>query len=289
MTLIARLAESFAEHVTRWDLATAAARGKRLGRLAYRVDRRHRRVALSNLRRAFPERDDAWHERTARGSFEQMGRTAMEFLWSPRIIDRPIDQIVRTDERMTQVNDSLDAGQGLILATAHFGNWELVGVALAKLGVPLVSIARPLDDAGLDQLVNQRRTCTGARVIPKSNAFRPALRALRAGSALAVLVDQNTLPPDAVFVPYFDRLAATTRAVAQLHLRSGAPIVPMFAVPHDDHYRLAIDRPITATTADHDEAILEITATITACVERHVRSCPQAWLWMHDRWRERPQ
>ncbi len=288
MTILSRLVEAVGGRVTGWDLPTAAARGMSLGRLAYRLDRRHRQVALSNLRRAFPDRDDAWHVRTTRGSFEQMGRTALELLWSPQLVNRPVEEIIRTDDNMAYFNEVLEAGNGAIIATAHFGNWELMGVALAKLGVPLISIARPLDDAGLDRLVTKLRTCTGARVLPKRNAFRPALRELRSGSVLAILVDQNTLPPDAVFVPYFDRLAATTPAVAQLHLRSGAPIFPMFAVPCDDHYRLAIDSPITDARVAQDEAILEITAAITASIERHVRARPEAWLWMHDRWRRRP-
>ncbi|HJO02589.1 MAG TPA: lysophospholipid acyltransferase family protein, partial [Acidobacteriota bacterium] len=174
------------------------------------------------------------------------------------------------------------------LVSAHYGNWELVGVALAKMGVPLVSIARPLDDRRLDRLVTQLRSCTGARVLPKRNAFRPALRALREGCALAILADQNTLPPEAVFVPYFDRLAATTPAVAQFHLRSGAPILPVFGMPSGDHYRLAIDPPIETPASTHAEPVLKITTSITARIEHYVRACPEAWLWMHDRWRERP-
>lgn len=288
VTLVARLAETVAARVPQWDLATAAARGKGLGRLAYRLDRRHRARALSNLRRAYPDRDRAWHEHTALASFEQMGRTALELLWSPRLVDHPVEQIIRPDDGMAHFERALNAGNGAILAGAHYGNWELAGVALAKLGVPLVSIARPLDDSRLDQLVTRLRSCTGARVLPKHNAFRPALRALRAGSVLAILADQNTLPPEAVFVPYFDRLAATTPAVAQFHLRSNAPILSMFAVPHDDHYRLAIDPPIEVSTSGDDDAVLKITAAVTARIERYVRACPEAWLWMHDRWRERP-
>lgn len=288
MTLVARLAETVAARAPHWDLATATARGKRLGRLAYRLDRRHRETALRNLRQAYPDRHQAWYEFTARASFEQVGRTATELLWSPRLIDHPVEQIIRPDDGMIHFEKALDAGNGVILVGAHYGNWELAGVALAKRGVPLVSIARPLDDSRLDQLVTRIRSCTGARVLPKHNAFRPALHALRAGSVLAILADQNTLPPEAVFVPYFDRLAATTPAIAQFHLRSGAPILPMFAVPHDDHYRLAVDPPIETSASDHDDAVLEITAAVTARIEHYVRASPGAWLWMHDRWRQRP-
>ena len=284
MTLVGRLAETLAARVPKWDLATATARGKGLGRLAYRLDRRHRDTALSNLRRAYPDRDQTWHERTAQASFEQMGRTALELLWSPRLVDHPVEQVIRPDDSMALFEETLRAGNGAILAGAHYGNWELVGVALAKLGVPLVSIARPLDKPWLDQLITGLRTSTGARVLPKHNAFRPALRALREGSVLAILADQNTLAPEALFVPYFDRLAATTPAVAQFHLHSDAPILPMFAVPYDDHYRLAIDPPVETSASEHDDAVLEITARI----EHYVRACPEAWLWMHDRWRERP-
>lgn len=287
MSVASRLARILAARAQRWSFATATARGRMLGRAAYVLDRRHRGVALANLRRAFPERDAAWHAGIARGAFEQAGRTVLETLWSARLAAGDLEAVFRPGD-LERVRAALAAGRGAILPTAHFGNWELVGVVLGLLGMPLVSIARPLDDAALEEQITALRTRTGAAVVAKQDAVRGALRALRAGSPVAVLMDQNTQRHEAVFVPFFGRPAATAPLVAHLHLRTGAPVLPAFAVPEGPGYRLAVEEPVTVATADRVAAVTEVTAAVTRTIERQVRAHPEAWLWMHDRWREQP-
>lgn len=290
MSLPARLLRLLSRRARRWEPSTAAGRGRALGRVAWRLDRRHRRVATRNLARAFPDRPAAWRKRVAIGAFEQLGRTAMELLWSPALQDRAADEMIRVDG-MEHVSRALDDGAGVILSSAHFGNWELVGLALARRGLPLRSVARPLDDPDLDRFLTELRTRTGGRIISKDRAVRGCLAALRGGEAVAILTDQNTLRSHAVFVPYFGIPAATTPLVAQLHLRTGAPILPAFAVPREHGYRLVVETPLRSAngaSGDRREAVVEITAALTARVEHWARSRPEAWLWMHDRWRTRP-
>lgn len=288
MSIAAFLAERFAARVQGWTREQARRRGEALGRLALRLDRRHRNVALRNLERAFPERDAAWRAEVARASFAQAGRTVTEILWSPRLAQLPVGQFAIGDgvERLVEASRR---GTGALLVGSHFGNWELAGFVLPRLGVPLVSVARPLDDPRLDAMLLAFRTATGAGIIPKQEAVRGALRALRAGKVVAILNDQNTLRREAVFVPYFGKLAATTPLAAHLHLRSGAPMFPGFTVPEGDGYRIVIEpRLEVATSSDRDQAVLAITAAITSRIEHWARRHPEAWLWMHDRWRERP-
>jgi KDO2-lipid IV(A) lauroyltransferase len=279
--------ELLARRVPQWPHARAARRGAALGRWLWRLDRRHRQVAEANLALAFPDLPSRWHRDTARASYEQMGRTAMEMLWSPRLASTPLDSIA-LDDQVGRLLEAVRSGTGALLVSAHFGNWELIAVALAQLGVPLVSVARPLDDPGLERILLRLRTRTGAEVLPKQNAVRGALRALAEGKVVAVLNDQNTLRREAVFVPFFGRLAATSPLVAHLHLRSGAPIFPGFAVPDGERYRVRIEPQLDAVAGARSEAVVEITAAITRTIEAQVRQQPGAWLWMHDRWRERP-
>ena len=287
MSFLSTGIELLAGRVARWPHARAASRGAALGRLLHRLDRRHRAVAEANVAFAFPEQPEHWHQRVARASFEQMGRTALEMLWSPRLAEVPLDSLV-SDDGVEQLLEASRSGTGALVASAHLGNWELIGVAAAKLGVPLVSIARPIDDPGIDRLLNRLRTGSGAQILPKQNAVRGALRALRDGKSVAVLNDQNTLRREAVFVPFFGRLAATSPVLAHLHLRSGAPIFPGFALPDGDRYRLVIEPPLPPVSADRPDAVVEIAAAITRRIEARVREFPESWLWMHDRWRERP-
>lgn len=288
MSIASFIVDRVSRRAQRWSFATAGQRGAGLGRLLYRLDRRHRQVALRNLAIAFPDREPSWHEQVARSSFAQAGRTIMELLWSPRLatLDQP-SEIVKFDS-LDNLRQALAGGKGAIVATAHVGNWELMGIAAAHFGIPLISIARTLDDPALDARLIDLRTRTGQRIFAKRNALRPTLRALRAGDAVALLSDQNTLRREAVFVPYFGRLAATTPAVAHLHLRTGAPILNAFSIPEEGRYRVILEPPMEIPEGDGDEAVTAITAAITAKLEHYVRAHPEAWLWMHDRWRERP-
>lgn len=288
MSLASFIVDRVAARAQSWDFATAGQRGAHLGRLLYRLDRRHRDVALKNLTAAFPDRDHQWRERIARCSFAQAGRTIMELLWSPNLakLEDP-SAIVRFDS-LDNLRQALAGGKGAIVATAHAGNWELTGIAAALYGIPLVSLARTLDDTALNARLVELRTGTGQIVVPKQHALRPTLRALRAGHAVALLTDQNTLRREAVFVPYFGRLAATTPAAAHLHLRTGAPILNAFSIPEEGGYRVIIEPPMTIPEGSGDDAVTAITAAITARTEHYVREHPEAWLWMHDRWRERP-
>lgn len=287
MSFAATLVRGIARRARGWSFAQASRRGRLLGRVVHGVDRRHRRVALGNLRHAYPDRDEAWRRRVARGAFEQAGRTAVETLWSEALDRDNLPQVADT-EGLERLQAAARQGRGVIVATAHFGNWELLGIALGLLGAPLVSIARPLDDADLERTVLHLRTRTGNTVIPKTQAVRGALRALGEGRILAVLVDQNTQRHEAVFVPFFHDLAATTPVLGHLHLRTGAPVIPAFSVPAGDRYRLVVEDAVHVSAGDPADAVRDLTAAVTARIERRVREMPAAWLWMHDRWRERP-
>ncbi len=309
MSLASLLVGALAWQPPRWSLGRAAARGRRLGAVIHLLDRRHRSVAEKNLERAFPNRSAAWHRDTARAAFEQMGRTITELLWSPALKSVPLESAV-SHSGLEHLEGALRNNRGALIVSAHFGNWELMALALGRLGVPLTAIARPLDDAALEARLHALRTATGNEVLGKRDGVHSALRALRKGRAVVVLNDQNTLRQQAVFVPFFGRLAATTPLVAALHLRTGAPIVPAFMIPESDSYRLHIEPPldgIEPPTGDQpaaaeqpadadsscppcpgDDDRRRLTAAITSRIEKHVRTHPQAWMWMHDRWRTRP-
>ena len=288
MSIAGSLTRVGAALVPRLSFPVASSIGRALGSLAWALDTRHREVAMKNLLLAFPKLTESHRRQLARRAFQQAGRTAVEMLWSSSLTDHTLEEIAVFEGR-DYLDDAIAKGRGALITTAHFGNWELMGVALAHIGVPMNVIARAVDDPQVESVLHRLRTRTGARVIHKNSGVRPALRALRAGEVVGVLIDQNTLPSQASFVPFFGKLAATTRLSAQLHVRSGAPVVMLFCVPEDDRYRFVIE-PLDTTGALTDGAptVEQLTAAMTTQIERHVRLCPEAWLWFHDRWRSRP-
>ena len=288
MSVASVLTRAAAALAPRLSFPMAANIGRALGSLAWAIDERHRTVAMNNLAIAFPQMPESRRLQLARRAFEQSGRTAIEMLWSAALDDRRLPEVA-TFEGKDTLDAALAEGRGALITTAHFGNWELMGVALAHVGVPMNVIARRIDDPGVEAVLHRLRTRTGARVIYKDDAVRTALKTLRDGEVVGVLIDQNTLPSQACFVPFFDRLAATTRISAQLHVRTGAPIVMLFCVPEGDRYRFVIEPLDDDGVADDGNGTVErLTATATLQIERHIREHPEAWLWIHDRWRARP-
>ena len=175
------------------------------------------------------------------------------------------------------------------MLTAHLGNWELLTLAPALMGYPLTVVARRLDSASLNAWADRLRRTAGVEVVDKREALRPILGALRRGGLVGVLLDQNTSRREGIFVPFFGRLASTSRAMAVLALRTRTPIVPAFTSRiAPGRHRITIHPALPLPAADGDVAVRSVTADCTAAIEAAVRATPEQWLWAHDRWRTRP-
>jgi KDO2-lipid IV(A) lauroyltransferase len=155
--------------------------------------------------------------------------------------------------------------------------------------VPLTVVARALDLPSLDAWADRLRRITGVEVIDKRQALRPVLEALKRGRLVGVLLDQNASRREGVFVPFFGRLASTSRSIAVLALRTRTPIIPVFArrvAP--GHHEITIHPELPLPPAGDEDAIRALTASCTAVIETAIRANPDQWLWCHDRWRTRP-
>jgi KDO2-lipid IV(A) lauroyltransferase len=174
--------------------------------------------------------------------------------------------------------------------SAHLGNWELLSLAHRVTRYPLAVVVRPLDSPALQALAERVRRKAGVEIIAKRGALGPVLGALAAGRIVGVLLDQNATRREGVFVPFFGRPASTSRALAVLALRTGAPIVPIFTRRDPDGSHRVVVRPPLAPpeTSDREQAVVELTAACARAIEHAVRESPEQWLWMHDRWRTRP-
>ena len=263
--------------------------GRRVGDVVYTAMRRRRRIALSNLGRAYPELPEAERRRLARRAAQHLGMSLVEL---PRLLTAPLDETlgrIRLDG-IEHLDAAMQAHGRALVLTAHLGNWEILCAAHRLTEYGLSVVVRPLDARWLDAVAVKLRRRTGVDVIDKRGALRPVLEALRRGRMVGILMDQNAARREGVFVEFFGHPASTSRSLALLAVRTGAPVIPIFArraagTGHTVVIRPALPAP---TSNDPEAAVVELTARCTAEIERAIRQAPEQWLWSHDRWRTRP-
>jgi KDO2-lipid IV(A) lauroyltransferase len=262
--------------------------GDAVGLAFYALDRRHRQLTRENLSAAFPRRPASEIDATARGVFRHFGRVLMELLRLGGLShDRLLELVVF--DGIERARQALQGGRGALFITGHFGFWEVHALVHGLAVGPTAVVARPLDNPLLHDLLERVRTSTGNHVIYRRGGVRRILRALHDNMGVAMLIDQHIQAVDAVMVDFFGRPAATTSAVAALVRRTGAPVIPVFALPlADGRYRLVYEHPVDPPRDDSPEATREFTQRCTDVLEMYVRRHPDLWLWMHRRWRDAP-
>jgi KDO2-lipid IV(A) lauroyltransferase len=244
--------------------------GAGLGLTFYALDRKHRAVALDNLARCFPSRNADERRATARAMFAHFGRLLFELLKFSTLSHAAMMRRVEF-EGEDRARHAYAQGKGVLFFTGHFGFWELHALVHGLQLEPIGVLARALDNPYLNTLLDQVRTRTGNTVIYRQGAVRRVMKTLAAGHGVAMLIDQHMHSPDAVRVDFFERPAATTSTLAALALRTGAPVVPVFAVPvAGGRYRMIYEAPVDPPSGTGPDAIRE----------------SDLWLWMHRRWRE---
>jgi KDO2-lipid IV(A) lauroyltransferase len=260
--------------------------GTILGRAFHAIDRPHRRLALRNLEAAFPARAEAERAAIARDMFAHFGRLLTVLLKFSTM--RPDQMLARVEfEGEDRVKSAHALGKGALLFTGHFGYWEINALVHALVLHPMSLLARPLDNPLLHDLLERVRGRTGNSVIYRRGAVRRILRALGSNQAIAVLIDQHIQTADAVYVDFFNRPAATTSAVAALALRTGAPVIPVFALPlPGGRFRMVYEHAVDPPPTGDPDALRDFTQRCTDVLEMYVRRYPELWLWMHRRWRD---
>ena len=260
--------------------------GSALGLTFYALDRSHRRVAERNVAAAFPTRTAAEHRAIVRGAFRHFGRLLFELLKFNTLTDEQMLRRVEF-EGEERVRSAYAQGRGVLFVTGHFGYWELQALVHGLKLQPMSVMARALDNPDLHRLLERMRTRTGNGVIYRQGTLRRAMRVLQDGQGVGILIDQHIQSRDAIHVDFFNRPAATTPIVAALALRTGARIVPLFALPLGrGRYRMIYEHAIEPPPEGTEDPIHELTQRCTDVLEMYVRRHPDLWLWMHRRWRE---
>jgi KDO2-lipid IV(A) lauroyltransferase len=257
----------------------------RAARLLDRAVPRLRRIAERNLSFAYPESDASWRSRTIDGVFESIGRMLVAFARFPQITKANVAEWIRY-EGFEYYEAAKARGNGVLFATAHLGNWELSAYAHALLTEPMNVVVRPLDNTVIDDLVEKRRGLSGNILLSKRDFARSIFHALRKNEPVGILVDQNSSADNGAFVPFFGMPACANLTFAKLAARSGAAVIPGFAVWSAEERRYILRfYPAVEITGD----ALEDTCRIQHAIEIAIRKTPDQWLWIHRRWKTRPE
>lgn len=213
----------------------------------------------------------------------------MEFIQLPYMSPRKIRQVV-TFEGKANIDQALDRGNGAIILTGHFGNWELLAASIVANGYQLTTIARQLRSKRLDTLVSAYREKSGYSSIDRNNAVRSALRCLKQNELLGIVADVDTRT-DGVFVDFLGRPAYTPYSPVAIALKTGAAILPTFIVrqPDDSHHAIVEPALALKRSGDRERDYIFNTQQFTNVIESYVRRYPEQWIWMHERWRTQPQ
>ncbi len=263
--------------------------GGGLGSFMRHLSPRHYRIVLTNLRLAFgEEKDERELRRIADACYRHLGKCLMEFIRLPAMSAEEIKRVTDYEGR-EYLDEALSRGKGVILLTAHLGNWEMVGARIAADEYPLTVIARAQRDDRLTAYIRETRRHAGMRVVHREESVRASLRALRNNELVGILLDQNA-GDDGIFVEFFGRLASTAPGAAAFALRTGAAVVPTFGRRNPDDSHTIIFKPACPLirTGDLKHDIAANTAHYTKVIEAQIRAQPEQWFWLHKRWKSRP-
>ncbi len=260
--------------------------GSAVARFVYHLLGFRRRVIKENLRHAFPDLSEERRNEIADQSFRSVGTALLELIYFRRMTIEQIRRLIRV-ENVHLVHDAIQQGKGLILMTAHFGNWELCAQGvLAHTGVPMHIVIKSQSNKLIDAAVNSRRVRFGNSVVPMGDAVRAVLGALRNNEAVGMVGDQSAARESA-WIEFFGRPVPTYRGPAVFSLKTGAPIVMGFAIRGEDGtYSLKLlkidqDDLVGASESNVDE----LTRRHVAKTEEMIRNYPGQWMWMHRRWK----
>jgi KDO2-lipid IV(A) lauroyltransferase len=268
----------------------ARAVGAAVGTAAFFLPGRLRKTGLRNLEIAFPEKTPHEREQILRALYRNLGWLLAEFCQMPKYTRENTQPFLRC-EGIDHYLAARDRGKGVLILTGHLGAWELSSYYHSLMGYPMSIVIRRLDNPHVDRLVNAIRCLHGNQVLHKDEFARGLLAAMRKGETVGILMDTNMTPPQGVFVPFFGRLACTASGMARVVAKTGAAVLPGFMVWEQTEQKYVLrfgeEIPILSTGDDEGDALAN-TAKFTEVIEEYVRQYPEQWLWVHRRWKTRP-
>ncbi len=265
--------------------------GALIGRIALLLTPRLRRAGDLNLRLAFPQKTATERRQILRKLYRNLGWLLAEFCQMPGYTAQQTQSFIRY-EGLEHYLAARDQGKGVLILTGHLGAWELSSFYHSLMGYPMSIVIRRLDNPLVDNLVNHIRCLHGNQVLHKDDFARGLLGSMRRGETVGILMDTNMTPPQGAFVDFFGHSACTGSGLARVARKTGASVLPGFLLWEEatQQYVLRFGAPLNLPASENAEAdVLAHTALFTKVIEDYIRQYPDQWLWVHRRWKTRPQ
>ncbi len=270
-------------------LAIGSRLGGFLGGLGYWISRKEAKRAIAHIAIAFPDKPASWHRAIARKMFRHIGAMTAEVLcvirW-PR--EQRLQMCVNGDEYVARLKADCAEGPGLVAIVTHLGNWELLG-ALCVLGEPATVVAKAPNDPRMAKLADELRAQAGLKVVYQSDSPRRIFRALRDKEMVGILPDQDIRRLPGIFSPFFGKLAHTVVAPVTIAQSTKAVLRPYCLVREGRRYRAFWGDRIDPGGKGDQAGLRRATLEWTAFLEEHIRKQPEQYMWMHRRWKTRPE
>jgi KDO2-lipid IV(A) lauroyltransferase len=262
--------------------------GAGLGWVAYRVIGIRRRIAVHNIVSSLAGLDRRAAEEIALESYKNFGRSMMEVITFGRITAERLWEMV-TVEGQENPDEALAHGKGAIIYTGHFGNWELLGAAIARGGYPVHATDTGHTNRRTHRMIIDLRNAQGVNVLAPDQPFSSILQLLSDNQFVAYVADQDA-GRSGIFVDFLGRPASTRRGPALLAIRKGCPIAPVFIVrERNDHHRVIYGKLIWPNPQLKGRAaVVDLTERCTRVLEDMIRRYPQMYFWVHRRWKTKP-
>ena len=261
--------------------------------LLIKLSKRHSGIVARNLKIAFPHYTAGEISALTRGISHHFSSVFIEIITI--FVKKQPEKILKRVEILHPevLEQALDKKKGVILFSAHFGNWELIPMIMSKqFNQKVNSVAREMNNPLVEKKVKQFRKYMGSELIDKRNAIRTILKRLEKNGIVYLLIDHNTIAREGVFVDFFGKSACTVTSVSQLHLKRAIPIIPIFIHYEEEKIVLELLEEINAagtSTGNQKEDIFRLTQRCTSIIEEKIKQYPEQWFWFHNRWKTRPQ
>jgi len=264
--------------------------GRLLGVLFYKIDKKHRKHTLNNLKIAFPDKSEKELNDISVKFYKNLGMVFVEIFRLDKYNESNIDYFVESNFESIK---NIYGKQGILLLTAHFGNWELLAKTFGLKGYKGSVLARPLDNLYIEKILYRLRTASGNKVIyNRENAVKNIISALNARGIVGFLPDENASKRIGVFADFFGIKACTMPGMANIAAKTKLPVIPAFIVrinEKESKHRLIIEPPLDIKyTGDRKTDTMNILKIFNEKIEDIIKQYPEQWFWIHNRWKTRP-
>ena len=267
--------------------------GRFLGLIFYKIDKKHRKHTLNNLKIAFPTKTENELTDIAIKFYKNLGMVFVEIFRLNKYKESNVDDFVESDFDHIK---NIYGEQGILLLTAHFGNWELLAKTFGLKGYKGNVLARPLDNPYIEKILYDLRTASGNKVIyNRENAVKNIIKALNEKEIVGFLPDENASKRIGVFVDFFGVKACTMPGMANIAAKTKLPVIPAFIVRikgkggNYSKHRLIIEPPLDIKyTGDRKTDTMNILKLFNEKIEDIIKQYPEQWFWIHNRWKTRP-